>query len=282
MMKQLSRARIKATKGVMQLLRWRPGRAARVLVVVGCQRSGTTLMQDIFDGDPNARVYPERSPLTSQDPVHRIRLNPLADVRAAIARDIAALVVLKPLVETQNVLTLLRELPNSKAVFLYRHYEDVAASDLQRFGHDSGLKNLRPIVRGDREDWRAQHVPAAALAEVQRHFSESMSPYDAAALFWYVRNSLYGDLGLHANPSVMLCRYETLVQSPLSTMQDIYSFIEAPFGFPPAAVAQVHSGSVRKGSRIPLSPDVKSLCDGLLARLDESFSRQRGPSGGLT
>jgi hypothetical protein len=284
MMKRAGRAWLRLRKALHQRLHQRSRGEARLLFVIGCQRSGTTLMQEIFDGDLNASVYPERSVLTRGDEAHGIRLDPLPRVARVVEGDPAALVVLKPLVETQNILSLLEHFPRAKALFLYRHYEDVASSDLQRFGTGSGVKNLLPIVNGNVSDWRAQRVPQDALAEVRGRFSPDMSPHDAAALFWFVRNSLYFDLALEANPAVRLCRYETLVSEPLRVMRGVYAFLGTSCEFPAAAVAGVHAGSVRKGSRIALSPDVKALCDSMLERLDSGFERQEALSrhGGPT
>ena len=76
-----------------------------ILFIVGCQRSGTSLMTRIFFRDVRAKVYRESSILSSKDPF-RLRLNPLPLVEKRISRDKAPLIILKPLVESQNIIKL--------------------------------------------------------------------------------------------------------------------------------------------------------------------------------
>ena len=43
-------------------------------------------------------------------------------------------------------------------------------------------------------------------------FSENMEPLDAAALFWFVRNSYFFKLNLDKNQNVMIFKYDNLVK----------------------------------------------------------------------
>src|SRR5215208_3275365 len=88
----------RASKYLYQRARWRTIGTPKVLFIVGCQRSGTTLMTALFDADRDCRVFQEFSALSSMDK-RGIRLNPLPDVAAVIRRVSAPLVVAKPLVE---------------------------------------------------------------------------------------------------------------------------------------------------------------------------------------
>lgn len=262
----------RASKYVYQAVRWRALHHPKLLLIVGCQRSGTTLMTALFDGDRDCRVFSEFSTLSSGDKT-RIRLNPLPDVAAIIGRVRAPLVVCKPLVETQRVGTLLNYFPGARALFMYRRYADVASSDLKKFGPRNAIDNVRPIAMGDAHNWRSIGSSAAVRECVRRFYSESMNPQDAAALFWYARNSLYFDLNLPARSDVMLCRYEHLVLDPLNVMRRIYEFVE--LDCPDLAhSARVHSESVLKGSELHLLPEVRTLCERLQARLDGCYEAQ--------
>src|SRR5262245_20893973 len=123
----------RAYKHVYQAIRWRTQPASRVLFIVGCQRSGTTLLTRLLDTDVGCRVFREHSELSSADEAAGIRLKPLPEVAAILGRVRAPLVVAKPLVETQNVRSLLEHFPGSRALFMYRGYADVARSDLAKF-----------------------------------------------------------------------------------------------------------------------------------------------------
>lgn len=261
-----------ASKYIYQAVRWRALQRPKLLFIVGCQRSGTTLMTVLFDADRDCRVFHEFSVLSSRDKAG-IRLNPLPDVAAILGRVRAPLVVTKPLVETQRIGTLLNYFPGSRALFMYRRYSDVASSDLAKFGPRNAIDNIRPIATGDAYNWRSIGASAAVRECVGRFYSESMNPNDAAALFWYARNSLYYDLNLAARPEVMLCRYEHLARDPVGVMRRIYAFAETDC--PDLAhTAQVHAESVRKGKDLQLLPEVRALCDSLQARLDASYEAQ--------
>jgi hypothetical protein len=241
-----------------------PAREQRILFILGCQRSGTTLMQQIFEADPGAAVYGEFSRITRTAKTPNVRLRPLEEVSRILGRDPARLIVAKPICETQNALRLLGFFPHAKVLFLYRHYAAVAASNLKEFGERNGIHNLRPVVAGDATNWRAEGVAPDVRALVAARYREDMAPHDAAALFWYVRNRFFFDLGLDRHPAVLPLRYEELLREPAGTMQAIYRFAGAPFT--PRGVGLVRPEPKRR--RVELSPDIEELCAGMLARLD--------------
>lgn len=265
------RARL-VSKHVYQSVRWRTLDRPKVLMIVGCQRSGTTLMSRLFDADRDCRVFGEFSVLSAVGK-DGIRLNPLPDVAAVISRVPAPLVVMKPLVETQRIRTLLNYFPNAKALFMYRRYTDVASSDLRKFGLRNAIDNIRPIANGDTHNWRSAGATPLVREHIARFFSESMNPNDAAALFWYARNQLYYDLELAGHDAVMLCRYEHLAMDPAALMRKVYDFadVQCP---DLSHTRQVHSGSVSKGKSLELLPEVRALCEQLQARLDAQYEAQ--------
>jgi hypothetical protein len=252
-----------------------------LLFILGCQRSGTTLMIRIFERDWDAWVFHESSRLSSDDTEHRMRLNELAKVKAVLAAAKYPLLVAKPLVESHQARRLLDYFPHARVLWLYRHYHDVVASDLSRFGRDNGIRNLRPIVENDRTNWRAQNVDADTRAMIQMHFRDDMNPHDAAALFWFCRNMHYLEGRLEdesVSDRVMLLRYEELVQNPEHVIRRVYEFVGRPFPGP-GAVGQVHDRSVAKGHGIPLSPEIAAMCESLLDRLDAlaDYRQRRAP-----
>lgn len=262
----------RVSKHVYQNVRWRTLERPKVLLIVGCQRSGTTLMARLFDADRDCRVFNEFSALSSVGK-DGIRLNPLPDVAAVLSRVPAPLVVAKPLVETQRVRTLLNYFPASKALFMYRRYADVASSDLRKFGQRNAIDNIRPIAAGNTHDWRSAGATPLVREQVGKFFAETMNPNDAAALFWYARNQLYFDLELAQHSEAMLCRYEHLAAEPAVVMRRIYEFAGATC--PDLShTRQVHSSSVTKGKNLELLPEVRALCEQLQARLDAQYELQ--------
>jgi hypothetical protein len=239
----------------------------KILFIIGCQRSGTTLMQSLFENDINSKVYGERSKLSSNDLENHLRLNSLDSIKKEINGDSAPLIVIRPLVETQNILKLLDYFQNSKAVFMYRYYKDVANSNIKYFGLQNGVNDLRPIVQNILGNWRSENIPEDVRKIVRKHFSEEMNPYDAAALFWFVRNSLFFSLRLAEHPDVILCRYEDLIQVPAEIIGSLYRFIDRTFQGQ-KTVEEVHSLALGKGRDLKLSSEIEDICNELLNKLD--------------
>jgi hypothetical protein len=78
-----------------------------ILFIVGCQRSGTSMIMNVLNRDLNAKCFGEFSPLTSNDPIGKIRLNSLESIKRDFSRIRAPFIVVKPLVESQNTPELL-------------------------------------------------------------------------------------------------------------------------------------------------------------------------------
>ncbi|WP_017733573.1 sulfotransferase family protein [Nafulsella turpanensis] len=250
-----------------------PAEDKKILFIMGCQRSGTTMMQKIFEKDLHAKVYGEFSKLSRHDR-GRIRLNPLNQVKREIDKDTPPLVVMKPLVETQNLKELLQYFPSSKVLWMFRHFKDVAASNLVNFGKSNGIDDLRPIAQRDPHNWRSEGATDHVTEVVQKYFSENMDEMDAAALFWYARNSLFFDLNLGVNPRVMMCRYEDLVREPAESMKEIYAFADAQY--PGEQITDsVSTSSVGKGKHVELNPEIEVLCNQMLKRLEDAYFTQQ-------
>lgn len=241
-----------------------------VLMIMGCQRSGTSLTYWIFERDFNSRIFRESSILSSDDKEEGLRLNTIGQINQELDRRQVPVVVMKPLVESQRAAELLQAISGSRVLWLYRHYQDVASSNLKAFGMDNGIRDLRPFVNREAGNWRSQNASAETLAVIDRFFAEDMNPYDAAALFWYARNQLFFDQGLDQRPDVLLCRYEDMVRQPAGTIQRVYAEIGVPY--PGDHIVQdVHPQSIGKGRKSTLSPEVEAVCGELLDRLDRAY-----------
>ena len=240
----------------------------KILFIMGCQRSGTTMMLRILERDMQSRVYGEFSEL-SLGP-NRTLLKPLPEVKAIIDRDSAPFVVVKPLVETQRLPEFFQHFPNAKVLWMYRHYKDVASSNLKNFGENNGVDDLRPIAQGDPDNWRSSHASLEVQALAKQYFSEDMSPTDAAALFWCARNSLYFDMDLLHDPRVMISRYEDIVHDPRPQLRAIYRFAGRPF---PEHIVEhdIQPSSVGKGKHVDLHPQIEEHCKAMLMRLDQAY-----------
>ena len=245
-----------------------------LLFIVGCQRSGTTLLQHIFEQDWSTKVFAETgSSVTLPSQGYQLRLKPLPLVQQEIDKTKAPFVILKPLVESQNSLELLDYFKGSKAIWLYRHFNDVIASKVKKFGLDSGIGDLQFIAGGDETDWRMEKLPESVREIVLKYFDKNMNPYDAAALYWYIRNQFVFELNLFNNDDVLILRYEDLVSDPKASIKKIYKLVGREFPGD-EILSAVHNTSVGKGKEVTLSPEIYELCFELQTRIDHAYKAQ--------
>jgi hypothetical protein len=240
-----------------------------ILLILGCQRSGTTMLSRIFEGDARVSPFAEHSQDLSRSN-HVLRLRDLDSVGKVFEECRGSFVIAKPLVESQRADELLDHFPSAKAIWMYRDYRDVVRSYVKIFGR-AGINIARKIVT-DADNWAAERLSDSSREVVKSFYSEDMSPFDAAALFWWVRNSWFFELNLKDHDSVMLCRYETLVSRPDETMNAIYDF--AAVTYPGAHLVNgVHDASRGLGRSIELLPEIEALCDDRLAALDAVLAK---------
>ena len=254
-------------KRAYQAIKYRRGQPKGVLFIVGCQRSGTSLMSHILRRDLDVVTYDEVSPLSDGDMKQGLVLNPLPQVRERIMADRAPLVVAKPLVNSQDVARLLEFFPEARVVWMYRHYADVAASNANFFGPDMGRQDLQPILANDQTSWKAAHLSPEARATIVDLSREMQYPQDAAALFWYARNSHHQHQGLSTHARVRLCRYDDLVSDPAGVVRRLYQFLERPHPGD-GITSDVFATSSGRGRALPFSPSVQQCCEEMLIRLD--------------
>jgi len=238
----------------------------KILFIFGCQRSGTTLMTKIFNRDLNSKVYEEHSILSSLD-INRKRLDPPNMVREKLQENRASLFVLKPLVESQNCNSLLEEYPNSKGLWMFRNYNDVINSNIKKFGIKNGIKDIKPIVDNTKNNWRSEQVSEETKTIIRKFYNENMNPYDAAALFWVVRNRIFFEKNLDKNQRIKKCRYDDLVLNPSKVMKSIYQFLNLSYPGRTCTIG-IHSNSIGKGKKIHLTPEVEKICQDLLVKFE--------------
>lgn len=240
----------------------------RTLLIFGCQRSGTTALQHAFAADPDVVSFGELGLAFERWPYNH-RLRDERTVRRMTSLTGASMVVIKPLVESHRVVHLLDELPDSRAVWMYRHYADVASSNLKRFGEDNGRSNVNRALSGDPHDWRSQGIGDHEIEVLGGFDVDSLGNHDFAALFWWLRNRLFFDQNLLDEDRVRLCSYRDLVTAPQPTIDAMYELAGVE-PLRPGAGGRIHRSSVDKGRHVELHPDVRELCEILWTLLEKS------------
>ncbi|RKR91233.1 hypothetical protein BDK92_5626 [Micromonospora pisi] len=255
--------------------RWRrragrtPGSAMPVYLV-GLQRSGTNMLVRGLDSAPAVEVRNENDSTL----FHRFQLRPDDVLTATVLRSRHAYVLVKPLCESHRVdeLLALPGLVPGRALWVYRDVDDRARSEVAKFG-DANLRALRAIADGSiGARWQGQRLDDATVELVRSHSPQRLDPHSGAALFWYVRNSLFFRLGLDRRDDVLLCRYDTLVAEPAAQIRRLCDFLDFPYHprlHAHIAPRESHGAGPAGAARPALSidPRVRSRCDELADRL---------------
>jgi LPS sulfotransferase NodH len=232
---------------------------ARAVFVLGAQRSGTTLLLECMERSNSFEVLGETSRAMDN---YRIRS---ADyIRNAVRQSHNPIVVFKPLTDSHRARDLLGQAPNSKAIWAFRRVEDRVNSAIAKFG-DHNLQVLRAFSKGEGLDrWQAQGLTSSDFSFIRKFDYTSMSPHDAAALFWYLRNSLYFKQNLERAQDVLPLAYEDLVSDPQATMVRVCGFLGAKFD--ERMIKTVHAESVGR-SEARVSSEILALCQPLYEQL---------------
>jgi hypothetical protein len=183
-------------------------------------------------------------------------------------------VVLKPICETHRILELLDRFPGSRAVWIFRDYEDVVNSASAKW--QSGREAVRRLAHGELEAaaWRAGGLTTERLEFVRSVYSDSMSLHAANAVMWLLRNGLFFDLGADKRADLMLIRYEDLVGDPGVVSAGMFGFIG--LDDPGEADSKLYRSSVSK-SKFPQVPtEIATRCEALQLRLREHYAATCG------
>jgi hypothetical protein len=239
--------------------------------LVGVQRSGTNMVVRGLEESPEVEVHNENDGAAFE----RFQLRPDAVVRQIILESRHGYVLFKPLCDSHRVDELLAlDTPTpGRAIWAYRGVDGRVRSALAKFG-DTNLRVLTEIAAGRADDmWQARRLSAETLDLIRSFAWGSMTPASAAALFWYVRNNLFFELGLHTRDDVLLCSYDDLVADPEPGTRALADFLGMDWHRGLAAHIERRDAR-RTAAPLDLDPRVRRLCDDLETRLREVVATQ--------
>ena len=254
------RALAMAKRLARSIVRARPSER-RVVLIFGCQRSGTTMLQQTFL-DRSWRV------LILEEHDHRLvgpspgpeetTWQEYSTVLGRIRRLPFEVVAAKPLVESASATALMDAAGAVKAVWMLRHYSEVARSNVSRFGMDNPYRDLQPIRYRDALDWRYAGLTEETCETVTALLSQGLTPFDAAALFWWTRNQLYFDQRLWEDDRIRILRYERACNQADEVVRSLSDHIglTLPLG---SITSRVRPQPFPPKTR-ELNPEVERLC----------------------
>ena len=274
-------------QGVYRKVVWRrqtgtrPG-TARAVFLVGLQRSGTNMLVHGLEKSPAFDVHNEND----RAAFSRFRLR-FDRVEQLVAKSKQGYVLFKPLCDSHRTNDLLDsfDYPTPpRALWAYRGVDGRVRSAVAKFG-DVNRRALTEIAAspGPVDRWEAGGLTDETRELIRSLDPASMSPESAAALFWYVRNSLFFQLGLDQRRDVLLTSYEEFLGDPVASMRRLCAFLELPYddAYDRLVGAGAGAGARRPGGAPPveMDPRVRTLCDGLEERLDAALRTPTVPEG---
>lgn len=231
--------------------------------LVGLQRSGTNMLTRGLDASRQFQVYNENS----RRAFRRFRVCDDATLRRLIGASRSRFVLFKPLCDSHRVAELLDQVGDGRgrAIWMFRSVDGRLRSAVSKFG-DVNRRVLDAIAAGHGAAmWQAQAMSDANVDFLRRFDYQTMTAETAAALFWYVRHSLYFDLGLDQRSDTTIVSWDRLVAAPEPEMQALCRFLDLPFDHRLVA----HISPARSGDRDPVAidPAVRARCQELHQRL---------------
>lgn len=261
-----ARAASRVGKKLLGFARGNPSKSP--VLIAGLQRSGTTMLMNIFHLHPETDVFDEAR---ESKAFFDFRIRSVDIVRQVIADGHFRFPCFKVIADSHVLPTIMRGLPDAKVIWMYREHSANAASRLKKFHHATAA--IRAVCEGRLGGgWFAEGVSTAIRRSLQSLDRSGFSDFDYACLVWWARNQIYFDLGLAAEPRVRLLRYETLVVDPKSTMNGLFRWLDMPSSG--QSMRFVHAQSLFKRDLPSLDPQVEMLCSGLQQRLDDTYERQ--------
>ncbi len=262
-----ARAAARMSKKLLGFTRGRPRKLP--VLVVGLQRSGTTMLMNIFHLHPEADVFDEaRSSSTFLD----FRIRSLDAVKQSIDGSHYRFPCFKIIADSHILPSILQGLSKPKVLWMYREPGPNAASRLKKWG-TNGTAAIRKVCAGEPGGgWFAEGVSEPVARTLRGLDRSKFTDFDYACLTWWARNQLFFELGLGSEPDVRLLRYETLVVEPQPTVRALYEWLGMEWSEP--SLRFVHARSLKRPDLPALDPAVAALCGDLLQRLDDVHARQ--------
>ena len=158
---------------------YNPTRNTKPIFLVGCGRSGTSMLVFRLEKSWQIELFNENHPAAFQN----FRIRDLATIEEVIDRSYAGLALFKPILSTPQTPILLSYFPTSWAVFVFRHYCDVINSSIKRFGLMSRPDHVNAWVNDDFAEFGAYQPPEKTKELIRSLWEPTLSPETGAALY---------------------------------------------------------------------------------------------------
>jgi hypothetical protein len=250
-----------ASKYLVHNLRTFSAKAAAktTVFVAGHQRSGTNMLMDILERSYETEVYHERDSRAFDN----YRMRELPVIRDLQRASQSPYFILKALCELQDLPELMAAFPPAYTLWLVRDYRDVVNSAVRSF---PDFARYARLLADDPEaaGWRGQGMSRETRSIVRSVVHPEITETSAAALQWYVRNTLFFERGLDRDPRVRVIHYENLVQNPQAEFAGIFQFLKLKYA--PWMGKDIFGTSVGKHREPDIDAPIRALCEEMMTR----------------
>jgi hypothetical protein len=244
-----------------------PCKNPRIVWVFGCQRSGTTMLRSFIGFDPRVDDQGEGDPpyfwqVPVEDPRY-LRLIPDAEVDRLRGHSRSEIVLIKPLHDSQRAAALLDQFPDSKGIWIFRHYHEVILSHLNYYrGRYDPLPYVKDLLDVTPGSWKSEGLGETMRDFIQTHRHLATTPTAGFALFWLARNSL---LFQQPHPRLVALHYADLIEHPHTALAFLSRHIDLDLDPRYAEFPQRRERKTALPDPIP--PLLLEACEDMMARL---------------
>jgi len=243
-----------------------PHKQTKIIFILGCQRSGTTIIQQLVSMSPLVKYHGEGELpyFYDADGEKSFRFKSTNDIEQYTDDEAYDFIALKPLYESHNIEQLLSDHEGSKAIWVFRNYNDVIKSHLNYYNFDA-IDYIRPVFNLKIKSWINEYVPQNVSELLKQLSIDELSDADAYALFWLLRSSIYLNISESHKNKVLLINYEDLISMPEQQTSRLFNFLDiAKKSF---FYKIIRSGIVKNSYNFKINPIIKIECDRIYKEL---------------
>ena len=249
--------------------RWRrvhgvaPGTAIPVFLV-GVQRSGTNMLVRGLEANPAVEVRNEND----RKAFRQFRLRDERVIGDLVNESRHQYVLFKPLCDSGRIAAVVDRLPvvpSARVIWAWRDVDARARSAVAKFG-DANRRALREIAAGTGDQsWQALGLSEHSRQLLAEFDYDELTDYEAACLFWFVRNRMLLEQDLADRPDVLVSSYEALVDNPERATRALCGFLGLPWT--PELIAGIEIRGTSGRERPEIDPRIRSRCEELSEQL---------------
>lgn len=239
--------------------------------VFGCQRSGTSITQQLISLCPSVYSYGEGDLYYFvQGGVDKNRLIDRKEMSRLLKKEKNEYILIKPLYESQNAESLLDAFPLSKAIWIYRDYKEVVRSHLNYY-HYNAKDYIKPILGKTSGGWMGEKVSEKIAEIIGILGTEVLTAADCYSLYWIARNDLYNHV--RNDGRVFLLNFEDLLSNTDRVARGIYQHFGLKYNDWYASLVNKRV-KIGAGREVLIHPVIEEYCRNTLDELTNLGSTQ--------